>query len=191
VKSVRTFVVGVLLCGATITWSQPVEWKDGSPHAATLIPVDDDAQLEVLDWGGAGPAIVLLAGLGDTAHVFDDFAPMLIARYRVLGVTRRAHGRSSAPSTGYGFGRLAEDVVRVIDAIGVKRPVIAGHSIAGEELHVLGARYSAKVAGLVSREDPGPCRTRGTPPSPVCRQRRRERGSLVGAGAADPSSDFK
>ena len=148
-KSVRTFVVGVLLCGATIAWSQPVEWKDGSSHAATPIPVDDDVQLEVLDWGGSGPAIVLLAGLGDTAHVFDDFAPMLIARYRVLGVTRRAHGRSSAPSTGYGFGRLAEDVVRVIDAIGVKRPVIAGHSIAGEELHVLGARYSAKVAGLV------------------------------------------
>jgi hypothetical protein len=62
VKSVRTFVVGVLLCGATIVWSQPVEWKDGSPHAATLIPVDDDVQLEVLDWGGSGPAIVLLAG---------------------------------------------------------------------------------------------------------------------------------
>jgi pimeloyl-ACP methyl ester carboxylesterase len=114
-----------------------------------MIPVDDDVRLEVLDWGGSGPAIVLLAGLGDTAHVFDDFAPMLIARYRVLGVTRRAHGRSSAPSTGYGFGRLAEDVVRVIDAIGVKKPVIAGHSIAGEELHVLGARHAAKVAGLV------------------------------------------
>ena len=78
--SIRTFVVGVLVCGATIAWSQPVEWKDRSPHAATLIPVDDNVQLEVLDWGGSGPAIVLLAGLGDTAHVFDDFAPMLTAR---------------------------------------------------------------------------------------------------------------
>ena len=147
--SVRTLAVGVLVCGATIAWSQPVEWTDRSPHAATLIPVDADVQLEVLDWGGSGPAIVLLAGLGDTAHVFDDFAPLLISRYRVLGVTRRAHGRSSAPSTGYGFGRLAEDVVRVIDAVGVKRPVIAGHSIAGEELHVLGARHAAKFAGLI------------------------------------------
>jgi len=147
--SVRTLAVGVLVCGATIAWSQPVEWQDRSPHAATMITVDDDVQVEVLDWGGSGPAIVLLAGLGDTAHVFDDFAPMLIARYRVLGVTRRAHGRSSAPSTGYGFGRLAEDVVRVIDAVGVKRPVIAGHSIAGEELHVLGARHAAKFAGLI------------------------------------------
>jgi non-heme chloroperoxidase len=149
VKSVRTFVVGIVVCGAAIAWSQPVEWKDRSPHAASLIPVDDDVQLEVLDWGGSGPAIVLLAGLGDTSHVFDDFAPMLIPRYRVLGVTRRGHGRSSAPPTGYGFERLAEDVVRVIDATGVKRPVIAGHSIAGEELHVLGARHSAKVAGLI------------------------------------------
>lgn len=147
--SVRTFVVGIVVCGAAIAWSQTVEWTDRSPHAVSMIPVDDDVQLEVLDWGGSGPAIVLLAGLGDTSHVFDDFAPMLIPRYRVLGVTRRAHGRSSAPSTGYGFGRLAEDVIRVIDAIGVKRPVIAGHSIAGEELHVLGARYAAKLAGLI------------------------------------------
>jgi len=149
VITVRTFVVGVLVSGATIARSQPVEWKDQSPHTATLIAVEDDVRLEVLDWGGSGPAMVLLGGLGDTAHVFDDFAPMLSARYRVLGVTRRAHGRSSAPSAGYGFGRLAEDVVRVIDAIGVKRPVIAGHSIAGEELHVLGARYPEKIAGLV------------------------------------------
>jgi len=149
VISVRTLVVGVLVSCATFARSQPVEWKDQSPHTATMIPVEDDVQLEVLDWGGSGPAIVLLAGLGDTAHVFDDFASMLSARYRVLGVTRRAHGRSSAPSAGYGFERLAEDVARVIDATGVKKPVVVGHSIAGEELHVLGARYSAKLGGLV------------------------------------------
>jgi pimeloyl-ACP methyl ester carboxylesterase len=64
-------------------------------------------------------------------------------------VTRRAHGRSSAPATGYDYRRLAEDVVRVIDAMGVKEPVVVGHSFAGEEMHILGARYSAKVAGLV------------------------------------------
>jgi non-heme chloroperoxidase len=143
------YVLCVLLAVATPASPQQMEWKDPSPHAMKLVTVEDGVQLEVLDWGGSGPALVLLAGLGDTAHVFDDFAQALTPRYRVLGVTRRAHGRSSAPPTGYGFVRLAEDVVRVIDAMGVNKPVVIGHSFAGEELHVLGARHSAKFAGLV------------------------------------------
>jgi non-heme chloroperoxidase len=138
-----------LLVAAAPASAQQVEWKDPSPHVVTLVAVDNDVQLEVLDWGGSGPALVLLAGLGDTGHVFDDFAPMLTSRYRVVGVTRRAHGRSSAPLTGYGFARLAEDVVRVIDTMRLNRPVVIGHSFAGEELHVLGARYPAKITALV------------------------------------------
>jgi pimeloyl-ACP methyl ester carboxylesterase len=114
-----------------------------------LVTVDTDVQLEVLDWGGSGSALLLLAGGGDTAHVFDDLAPTLAARYRVVGVTRRGHPGSSAPATGYGVARLAEDVVRVMDGVGLKSPVVVGHSFAGEEMHVLGARYSTRIAGLV------------------------------------------
>ena len=64
-------------------------------------------------------------------------------------MTRRGHPRSSSPATGYGFVRLAEDVVRVMDALSLKNPVVVGHSFAGEEMHVLGARYSNRIAGLV------------------------------------------
>ena len=49
-------------------------WRDPSKHQVRFVTVDEDVQLEVLDWGGTGPAIVLLAGSGNTAHVFDDFA---------------------------------------------------------------------------------------------------------------------
>lgn len=81
--------------------------------------------------------------------MFDDLAPTLATRHRVIGLTRRGHPGSSAPATGYGVARLAEDVVRVMDAVGVKSPVIVGHSFAGEEMHVLGARYATRIAGLV------------------------------------------
>jgi pimeloyl-ACP methyl ester carboxylesterase len=142
-------VLCLLLAVATPASAQQIEWKDPSPHVATMVTVDDQVQLEVLDWGGSGPAIVLLAGLGDTAHVFDDLAPMLTPRHRVLALTRRGHRGSSAAPGGYGFVRLAEDVSRVIDAVGVTNPVVVGHSFAGEEMHVLGARHSAKIRGLV------------------------------------------
>ena len=133
---------------------QSIEWKDPSPHKVTMVTVDDNVQLEVLDWGGpsrqgSGQALVLLAGLGGTAHHYDDVAPALSARYRVVGVTRRGHRGSSAALDGYGFPRLAEDVLRVIDAVGLTNPIVIGHSFAGEEMHVLGARHSAKIRGLV------------------------------------------
>jgi pimeloyl-ACP methyl ester carboxylesterase len=66
-----------------------------------------------------------------------------------VGVTRRGHRGSSAAPGGYGFARLADDVLRVIDAVGVNNPVVIGHSFAGEEMHILGARHSAKIRGLV------------------------------------------
>src|SRR5262245_32959252 len=45
---------------------QPAGWRDPSPHASKLESVEDGVQLEVLEWGGAGRPILLLAGLGDT-----------------------------------------------------------------------------------------------------------------------------
>jgi len=142
-------VLSILLAAAAPAAAQQSEWKDPSPHTTRFVTVADSVQLEVLDWGGSGRVIILLAGLGDTGHVFDELAPMLTPRYRVLAVTRRGHGRSSAAPAGYGFARLAEDVMRVIEATGIINPVVIGHSIAGEELHVLGARYPDKIAGVV------------------------------------------
>jgi non-heme chloroperoxidase len=142
-------VLGVLLAAAPCASAQQIEWKDPSPHVVKFVTVENEVQLEVLDFGGSGRPLVLLAGLGATAHVYDDLAPVLTARYHVFAITRRAHRRSSTPPTGYGFPRLAEDVMRVIDALGVNRPIVVGHSFAGEELHVLGSRYSEKIAGVV------------------------------------------
>jgi hypothetical protein len=62
--------------------------RDESPHTFHFVTVDGNVKLEVLDWGGSGRALVLLAGLGDTAHVFDNFAPKLANTYHVYGITR-------------------------------------------------------------------------------------------------------
>jgi hypothetical protein len=41
---------------------QQTEWKDASPHTTRFVTVEDGVQLEVLDWGGSGQPILLLAG---------------------------------------------------------------------------------------------------------------------------------
>jgi hypothetical protein len=46
-------------------------------------------RLEVLDWGGLGRPLVFLAGNGDTAHAFDNFAPKFTGQNHVYGITRK------------------------------------------------------------------------------------------------------
>jgi len=103
----------------------------------------------VLDWGGTGRAVVLLPGLGWTAHVFDDFAPKLTDSFHVYGITRRGYGASSKPASGYSEQRLAEDDLKVFDALRLVAPIVVGHSIAGNELSVLGIHHYDRIGGLI------------------------------------------
>jgi pimeloyl-ACP methyl ester carboxylesterase len=117
-----------------------------------MITVAPGVSLEVIDWGGSGPALIFLAGLGNTAHVFDKFAPKFVPKFHAYGITRRGFGASSTPApddSNYTADRLGDDVLTVIDALGVKKPVLIGHSIAGEELSSIGSRFPDKVAGLI------------------------------------------
>ena len=116
------------------------------------ITVDPNVSLEVIDWGGSGPSLVFLSGLGNTAHVFDTFAPEFVSEYHVFGITRRGYGVSSSPApdaANYSADQLGDDVLRVIDSLGLKKPVLVGHSIAGEELSSIGNRYPKRIAGLI------------------------------------------
>lgn len=76
----------------------------------------------------------MLAGHGDTGHVFDDFAPRLTDNFRVFALTRRGFGASSQPDHGYDLTTLVTDIARVVDALGAKRIHLVGHSIAGDEM---------------------------------------------------------
>ena len=141
-----------VLCLLPVVPLHAQEKIDSSKHTVQMISVEKGVTLEVLDWGGSGRALVLLTGLGDTAHIFDEFAPKLTASYHVYGITRRGRGASSAPepnATNYTADRLGEDVLAVIDALKLSKPVIAGHSIAGEELSYIGSHHPEKVAGLI------------------------------------------
>ena len=151
----RTQSVHLVLLFLLVVTLHAQEKLDSSRHTVQMVSVEKGVSLEVLDWGGGGRPLVLLTGLPDTAHVFDEFAPKLTVNYHVYGITRRGRGASSAPvpnATNYTAGRLGEDVLAVIDALHLNKPVIAGHSIAGEELSYIGSHHPEKVAGLIYME---------------------------------------
>jgi pimeloyl-ACP methyl ester carboxylesterase len=121
-------------------------------YTEQFVTVEPGVTLQVLDWGGSGRSLVLLAGEGSTAHEFDNFAPKLIAKYHVYGITRRGCGKSSMPSPtadNYSAERLGKDVLAVIEQLKLERPVLVGFSIAGEELSYIGTTSPSSVAALV------------------------------------------
>lgn len=74
-------------------------------------------RLHYLDWGGNGPVLLFLTGMGCSAHIFDRFAQRFIDKFRVLALDRRGHGDSDYPETGYDADTLTEDLRQFLDAL--------------------------------------------------------------------------
>lgn len=124
-------------------------WGDKSPHETNFITVERDLRLEVLDWGGTGTTLVLLAGGGATAHSYDELAQRLTDNYHVIAITRRGFGASSKPDYGYDIARLSQDVLEVLDSLEIDSSILVGHSLAGHELSLLGAQHPERFSGLI------------------------------------------
>ena len=123
-------------------------WRDASPHTVRMVAVAPGVSLEVLDWGGTGRPLVLLAGLHNTAHVFDDFALSFTDSFHVYAITRRGFGRSSQPPDS-DAATLLSDLRIVLDSLRLSRVILVGHSIAGEELTGFAVSYPDHCVALI------------------------------------------
>ena len=124
-------------------------WRDPAPHRAFGVNVAPGVRIHVLDFGGSGTPLVFLSGIGNNAHVFDDFGQRFTKQNRVIALTRRGFGESSHPDSGYDQATLAADVIAVLDSMGIGRAVLAGHSIGGYEITHIAAKYPDRVVGLI------------------------------------------
>ena len=161
-RTALIFTLGAsLLCAQQTTQKAPkvpgsaipaAKSGDSSAHRVFFIPVENGVKLEVLDFGGMGRPLILLAGLGYDAHVWDKFAPLLTEHFHVFAITRRGFGASTVPApdgSNYSADRLGDDVLAVMEQLRIDRPVLVGHAKAGQELSSIGSRHAEKVAGLV------------------------------------------
>ena len=121
---------------------------DTSPHKSSIVGVNG-IHLHYLDWGGSGPVLLFLPGLGCNAHIFDRFALRFTGQFHVIALTRRGHGESDHPQTGYDIDTLTEDIRLFLDQLGIERVILAGHSFAGLELSHFAALHPERVLKLV------------------------------------------
>jgi non-heme chloroperoxidase len=146
------FVVGLAVLGAPVMARDSSQtnavWRDPSPHQVRWITVDSSIRLEVLDWEGSGPPLVLL-GCYWSAHQYDEFAPKLTNQFHVYGITRRGIGASDKPATGYAVQRSVDDLLEVLDSLKVEKSLLVGVSCAGQVLTMFASQHSDRLSGLI------------------------------------------
>ena len=121
---------------------------DKSPHKSDFVQVNG-INLHYLDWGGKGDVLLFLAGMGCNAHIFDHLAPRFVDKFHVMALTRRGHGESDHPETGYDVDTLTEDLRQFLGAVGIEKVILAGHSMASVELSHFAALHPERVLKLI------------------------------------------
>ncbi len=105
-------------------------------------------RLHYRDWGGSGSPIVLLHGLASTSHIWDLVAPLLSQDHAVVALDQRGHGESDKPDEGYDFATVGRDLQGFLQALGLERPVLVGHSWGGDVALEHAVAYPRTGSGL-------------------------------------------
>ncbi|MBL8209387.1 MAG: alpha/beta hydrolase [Bryobacterales bacterium] len=107
-------------------------------------------RLEYLEYGtGTGTPAVLLHGVTDSCRSFEPVLPLLPATLRVLALSQRGHGDSDRPESGYGYSDLSGDLAAFLDALGIDKAVIIGHSMGAMVAQRFAIDHPTRVAGLM------------------------------------------
>jgi 3-oxoadipate enol-lactonase len=122
------------------------------------------------------PVVVLSNSLGATRAMWEPQVAALADRFRVIGYDTRGHGESPAPSGPYSIDDLVDDVVALLDRLGVARASFAGLSLGGMTGMRLAAREPERVDRLALL-----CTSAKTDPQPFL-----DRAAAVRAGGTAP-----
>ena len=97
----------------------------------------------------SSPGLLLHHGLASSRRIWDLMIPRLSRRFRVVTFDARGHGVSGKPSSGYRFETVVADVLAVLRATRLERPIVAGHSWGATVALELAARHPRGVGGAV------------------------------------------
>ncbi|AUY48125.1 alpha/beta fold hydrolase [Streptomyces sp. CB01881] len=102
-----------------------------------------------------GPPLVLLHALGERAADWDVVLPGLAPHHHVHALDLRGHGDSGRPGR-YGLELMRDDVLGFLDALGLDRVDLAGHSMGGVVAYLLAQEHPGRIGRLVLEDVPAP-----------------------------------
>lgn len=98
---------------------------------------------------GAGPALVLVAGLGLDVSECGQLIDALAAHYRVLAFDNRGAGRTDKPDEPYSIRQMAADTAGLMRALGIERAHVVGMSLGGRIALDLALEHPERVRSLI------------------------------------------
>jgi pimeloyl-ACP methyl ester carboxylesterase len=105
--------------------------------------------IQLAVWKGKGKEILCIHGLTANSRFWDCLASALSPRHKIIAMDLRGRGLSDKPLTGYSIDYHCKDVLAVMDDLGLKRPVLMGHSLGAFISLVFAAQYSNRVDRLI------------------------------------------
>jgi pimeloyl-ACP methyl ester carboxylesterase len=130
---------------AEIPIPSQVEWAD----AKKTVKLKNGISLAYVEMGDSqGNPTLLIHGYTDNSRSWSLIAPYLQKR-RLLAIDLRGHGKSDAPACCYAYTDLADDAALFLDAIGVAKADVVGHSLGSLTAQLLAAQHPEKVNKLV------------------------------------------
>lgn len=109
----------------------------------------DGIRLRATRWMGHGPPVLLLHGLAAQRHFWDPVVPSLVG-LPLVAIDQRGHGDSDQPDTGYDFATVTRDALTALDALGISRAVVVGHSWGAMTALTIAATHPERVLGVVA-----------------------------------------
>jgi pimeloyl-ACP methyl ester carboxylesterase len=113
-----------------------------------LVPLRE-ITMHVVEWPGQDPAILYVHGSGMHALRFTAWGELLSPEVRTVAVDLRGHGYSDKPPSGYGVDDHVSDLLELIAALGLDRPIMFGHSLGGSIATFVAEAAGDTVGGLV------------------------------------------
>jgi pimeloyl-ACP methyl ester carboxylesterase len=102
---------------------------------------------------GDGPDVVMVHGItGNLAVWHLHLVPALADRFRITTYDLRGHGYSDTPPTGYSPDSMATDLLELLDALEIDRPVVIGHSYGADIALYHAARHPDRVREVIAIE---------------------------------------
>jgi pimeloyl-ACP methyl ester carboxylesterase len=114
------------------------------------VDLPDGTRLMYLERGDSnGTPVVLLHGYTDSMLSFERVLPYLPRSLRLFAITQRGHGDSGKPEGSYTSDMFARDLARFLDAHGIERAVIVGHSMGSTVAQRFAVEYPERVQALI------------------------------------------